>query len=61
VFTGDRNGPGVPIHMNILLVIPNLRISFIVPDPSIPLVIQMANLMPKSKIILNSLLVRYTI
>jgi len=59
VLAGDRNGPGVPIHPNILLVIPNLSIPLIVPDPSIPLVVQMVNLTTKRKTMLNSLPVKY--
>jgi len=59
VLAGDRNGPGVPIHPNILLVIPNLSIPLVVPDPSIPLVVQMANLTTKRKTMLNSLPVKY--
>jgi len=50
VLAGDRNGPGVPIHPNILLVIQNV---------SIPLVVQMANLTTKKKTMLNSLPVKY--
>ena len=50
VLAGNRNGPGVPIHPNILLV---------VPDPSIPLVVQMANLPTKRKTMQNSLPVKY--
>jgi len=59
LLAGDRNGPGVPIHPNILLVIPNLSIPLVVPDPSIPLIVQMANLTTKRKTMLNSLPVKY--
>jgi len=60
VLAGDRNGPGVPIHPNILLIIPNLSIPLVVLDPSIPLVVQMANLTTKRKKMLNSLPVKYS-
>jgi len=59
LLAGDRNGPGMPIHPNILLVIPTLSILLIVPDPGIPLIVQMVNLMMKRKTMLNSLSVKY--
>jgi len=55
----DRNEPGMPVHPNILLVRLNLSITLVVPDPSIPLVVQMANLTTKRKTMLNSLPVKY--
>jgi len=59
VLAGHRNGPGVTIHQTILLVNPNLSIPLVVPDPTIRLVVQMANLTTERKTMLNSLQVKY--
>jgi len=60
VLGGNRNGPGVPIYPNILVVSANLSIPLVVPDPNIPLVVQMPNLTTKRKTMLNSLSLNYS-
>ena len=59
VLAGERNRPGMPIHRNTLLVIPNLSTALIGPELGIPLVIQITNLTMKRQTMLNSVPVKY--